>query len=78
MSEFVSAYTDDASNTVVSVSEAFAKAQGLKTLKSDPAVDRVGRVRGPREGNRTSVASPASATTTNGGSAASQSKEDSK
>jgi hypothetical protein len=75
MTKFVSAYSDDASNTVVSVSEAFAKSAGLKTLK-EPATDKRGRPLPPREGHRTSATTAAN--TTNGGKAASKPEEASK
>lgn len=74
MPEFVSAYTGDDGNTVVSVTREFAESTGLKTLK-DPAVDRLGRPLGPREGNRTSAKKAASTTTTSGGASASQPEE---
>lgn len=76
MPEFVSAYQDDASNTVVTVNKALAESLGLKTLKSDPPLDRSGRPRGPREGNRTSVKKAAESS--NGGEAASKPEEASK
>lgn len=75
MPEFVSAYTDDETNTVVTVSKAFAEGAGLTTLKSDPPLDSTGRPRGPREGNRKSATA---AKSTTGGSAASKSEETSK
>lgn len=78
MPPLVSAYTDDGTNVVVSVSAAFAKSRDLKTLKSDDPVDRLGRPRGPREGNRTSVTPTVTAKTTNGGSPASKPEEGSK
>lgn len=76
MPEYVSAYTDDESNTLVTVTKEYAEARGLKTLKSDAPLDRLGRQRGPREGNRTS-ANPAAKSTT-GGSPASKPEEGSK
>lgn len=77
MPEYVSAYTDDESNTVVTVTKGYAEARGLKTLKSDDPLDRRGRPRGPREGNRTSATTAAKSTTT-GGSPASKPEEGSK
>lgn len=73
--EYVSAYSGDDSNTIVTVSAAHAKASGLTVLKSDPPLDRNGRPRGPREGNRTSVTKAADTTTT-GGKAASKKAEE--
>lgn len=75
---FVSAYSDDNSNTVVTVSEAHAKASGLTVLKSDPPLDKRGRPRGPREGNRTSVKKAAEPTTTGGTTASKKPEEASK
>ena len=77
MPNLVSAYSGDDGNTVVTVSEGFAKARNLTTLKSDPATDVNGRPRGPREGNRTSAKTTAASTTTSGGATASN-KEGSK
>lgn len=74
---FVSAYTGPDGNTVVSVSEAFAKSRGLTTLKSDEPLDAHGRPRSPREGNRTKTSDApkvsASTTPTSGGQSASKS-----
>lgn len=77
MPKYVSAYSDDSSNTVVTVSEGFAKARNLTTLKSDPPTDANGRPRGPREGNRNTKttatkSAAASTTSTTGGKAASK------
>lgn len=76
MPNFISAYQGDDSNVVVTVTEDYAKAAGLTTLKSEPATDANGRPLAPREGNRTSVDSTAS-TSTSGGKTASN-KEGSK
>ena len=76
MAEFISAYTDDETNTVVTVSKDFADGAGLQTLKNDEPLDSRGRPRAPREGNRTSV--KATAKNTTGGDAASKPEEASK
>lgn len=68
MPEFVSAYADDESNAVVTVSKAFAEGAGLKTLK-ESATDRHGRPLPHREGNRTSATTAAKNTPTGGASA---------
>lgn len=75
MPEFVSAYSDDTGNTVVSVSTEFAESAGLHTLK-ESAVDRRGRPLPPREGHRTSASTAASTPT--GGKSASKPEEGSK
>lgn len=69
---FVSAYLDDDSNVVVSVSADFAKSAGLKTLK-EPALGRNGLPLRPREGNRTSAKKAANTPT--GGQSASKPEE---
>lgn len=74
MTEFVSAYSDDTGNTIVSVSADHAKGAGLTVLKSEPALDRAGLPLPPREGNRT-TAKKAASTTPIGGSAASKPEE---
>ena len=74
---YVSAYSGDDSNTLVTVSEAHAKASGLTVLKSDPPLDKAGRPRGPRPGNRTS-AKKAADNTNPGGASASKPEEASK
>lgn len=59
MSEFVSAYQGEKGDTVVTVSVAFAKANGLTVVKDDEPLDRRGRPRGPRRVSRASAAGKA-------------------
>lgn len=73
MPEFVSALSGEDSETVVSVTEGFAKAAGLEVV-NQPATDRYGRPLGPRpvEKRRNTKRTPASeaASTTDGGESA--------
>lgn len=72
---FVRAYTSEEGNTLVTVSEAFAKNAGLHTVKDD-ATDVHGRPLPPSEGYRKSSAKSAAKNhPTDGGAAASNAEE---
>jgi hypothetical protein len=73
MPEFVRAYSGDDTNTLVTVSAAFAENAGLRTVKDD-ATDKRGRPLPPSKGYRTSARSTA-AKNTSGGEAASTAEE---